>query len=87
MLNPIKGEKIPSLEAWSLATAVSKVTQKVIIAQTTLCEAFRYPAILAKQATTLNEIRGGRFWLGIWQVGLSENTKLLVCHSINMMNV
>lgn len=65
MLNPIKGEQTPSLEAWTLATAIAEVTQRVIIVHTTLCEAFRYPAVLAKQVTTLNEISGGRFWLSI----------------------
>lgn len=65
MLNPIKGERAPSLEAWTLATAIAEATRKVIIAHTTLCEAFRHPAVLAKQAATLNEISNGRFWLSI----------------------
>ncbi len=29
------------------------------------CEGFRYPAVLAKQATALSEISNGRFWLSI----------------------
>ncbi len=65
MLNPIKGERAPSLEAWTLATAIAEATERVIIAHTTLCEAFRHPAVLAKQVTTLNEISNGRFWLSI----------------------
>ena len=65
MLNPIKGEQAPSLEAWTLATAIAEATKSVIITHTCLCEAFRYPAVLAKQATTLNEISNGRFWLSI----------------------
>ena len=65
MLNPLKGERAPSLEAWTLATAIAEATTSVIIVHTTLCEAFRYPAVLAKQATTLNDISGGRFWLSI----------------------
>jgi len=55
----------PSLEAWTLAAAIAEVTKRVIIAHTTLCEAFRYPAVLAKQAATLNEVSNGRFWLSI----------------------
>ncbi len=55
MLNPIKGECAPSLEAWSLAVAIAEVTRKVIIAHTTLCEVFRHPAVLAKQAATLSD--------------------------------
>ena len=71
MLNPIKGEKAPSLEAWTLATALAEATDKVIIAHTTLCEAFRYPAVLAKQGATLADISGGRFLLSLgagWMV-------------------
>ncbi len=65
MLNPIKGEKSPSLEAWTLAVGIAEATSRVIISHTTLCEAFRYPAVLAKQAVTLCEISGNRFWLSI----------------------
>ncbi len=65
MLNPIKGESTPALEAWTLAAAVAEATEKVVIAHTTLCEAFRYPAVLAKQAATLAEISKGRFWLSL----------------------
>ena len=65
MLNPIKGEFAPSLEAWTVAVAIAEATEKVIIAHTTLCEAFRPPAVLAKMAATLHEISNGRFWLSI----------------------
>lgn len=65
VLNPIKGDRAPSLESWTLATAIAEATERMIIAHTTLCEAFRYPAVLAKQATTLNDISNGRFWLSI----------------------
>jgi len=65
MLNPIKGETEPCLEAWTLAVAIAEVTEKAIIAHTTLCEAFRPPAVLAKMASTLHEISDGRFWLSI----------------------
>jgi FMNH2-dependent dimethyl sulfone monooxygenase len=65
LLNPIKGEDAPSLEAWTLATAVLEATEKVYVAHTTLCEAFRYPAVLAKSAATLNEISESRLWLSL----------------------
>ena len=65
MLNPIKGENAPALEAFTLAVAIAEATQKVVIAHTTLCEAFRYPAVLAKQAATLAEISKDRFWLSL----------------------
>lgn len=54
MLNPIKGENTPFLEAWTLATAIAEATEKVIIAHTTLCEAFRYPAVFGKASNYTN---------------------------------
>jgi len=65
LLNPTKGDRAPSLESWTLATAIAEATDRVIIAHTCLCEAFRYPAVLAKQAATLSEISNGRFWFSI----------------------
>jgi FMNH2-dependent dimethyl sulfone monooxygenase len=65
MLNPIKGDRAPSLEAWTLAVALAEATEKIIIANSVLCEAFRFPAVLAKMAVTLQEISAGRFWLGV----------------------
>jgi len=65
LLNPIKGERAPSLEAWTLATALAEATDRVTIAHTTLCEAFRYPAVLAKQGALLAEISQGRFLLSL----------------------
>lgn len=65
LLNPIKGTHKPSLESWTLASAIAEVTEEIIISHTTLCEAFRYPAVLAKQAATLQEISDGRYWLSM----------------------
>lgn len=65
LLNPIKGERAPSMEAWTLATALAEATNRVAIAHTTLCEAFRYPAVLAKQGAALWDISEGRFILSL----------------------
>ena len=65
LLNPIKGERSPCPEAWTVAAAIVEATDRIIISHTTLCEAFRYPAVLAKQAATLAEISKGRFLLSI----------------------
>jgi alkanesulfonate monooxygenase SsuD/methylene tetrahydromethanopterin reductase-like flavin-dependent oxidoreductase (luciferase family) len=60
MLNPIKDKQAPSPEAGTLATAIAEVTRRVIIVHTTLCEAFRFPAVLAKEAkNNLARITGG----------------------------
>jgi FMNH2-dependent dimethyl sulfone monooxygenase len=65
LLNPIHGERAPCLEGWTVAAAVAPLTSRVKIAHPTLSAAFRHPAVLAKQAATLQEISGGRFWLGL----------------------
>ncbi len=65
LLNPLKGEHEKCLEAWTILTALGVLTQRVKIAHTTLCQGFRYPAVLAKMATTLMEISKDRFILSI----------------------
>ncbi|MFB6214718.1 MAG: LLM class flavin-dependent oxidoreductase [Candidatus Bipolaricaulia bacterium] len=65
LLNPIKGEDSPSLEAWTLAVGIAEATDRINISHTTLCEAFRYPAVLAKQAVTMADLSDDRFWLSL----------------------
>lgn len=52
-------------EAWTLMTAVAAVTQRVKIGAIVLCVPFRNPAVLAKMATTLDEVSDGRLILGL----------------------
>jgi FMNH2-dependent dimethyl sulfone monooxygenase len=65
MLNPRKGEQMSALEAWTTLTAVATCTRKVKLGHAVLCQAFRYPAILAKMAATLDEVSNGRFIFSI----------------------
>ena len=57
--------KYPSLEAWTLATALLSRTERIEIGHMVLCNQFRHPAVLAKMATTLDQISAGRLQLGI----------------------
>lgn len=52
-------------EAMSIATWVAAKTERLRIGHLVLCDAFRHPAVLAKQAVTLSEASGGRFELGL----------------------
>lgn len=61
LLNPIKGEREKSLEAWTTLTALAVITKKVELFHTTLCQGFRYPAVLAKMCATLDDVSNGRF--------------------------
>lgn len=55
----------PVWEAMSIATWVAAKTERLRVGHLVLCDAFRHPAVLAKQAVTLSEASGGRFELGL----------------------
>ncbi|MFE6862094.1 LLM class flavin-dependent oxidoreductase [Nocardia sp. NPDC057668] len=55
----------PLWEAMTIATWVAARTRRLRIGHLVLCDAFRHPALLAKQAVTLQEATGGRFELGL----------------------
>jgi alkanesulfonate monooxygenase SsuD/methylene tetrahydromethanopterin reductase-like flavin-dependent oxidoreductase (luciferase family) len=55
----------PSFEAWTLATAVLAHTTRLRAGHLVLSNTFRHPALLAKMATSLDVISGGRLELGI----------------------
>jgi FMNH2-dependent dimethyl sulfone monooxygenase len=63
-LNDIKGIAAPSLEAWSTAAALAAVTQRLEV-MIAVRPTFHPPAILAKQAATLDQISGGRVALNV----------------------
>lgn len=52
-------------ECWTLLTALAARTARIRVGSLVLCNTFRHPAILAKQAATLQEISGGRAILGL----------------------
>jgi alkanesulfonate monooxygenase SsuD/methylene tetrahydromethanopterin reductase-like flavin-dependent oxidoreductase (luciferase family) len=52
-------------EAWGTMAALSAATSRIRIGPLVACTAFHNPAVLAKQADTLDEISGGRFVLGL----------------------
>ena len=53
------------LEGWTLAAAVAAQTTRIRLGHLVLCNGFRHPSVLAKMATTLDDISGGRLDLGI----------------------
>jgi alkanesulfonate monooxygenase SsuD/methylene tetrahydromethanopterin reductase-like flavin-dependent oxidoreductase (luciferase family) len=56
---------VPSYEAWTVATALLASTTRLRVGHLVLCNNFRHPALLAKMATSLDDISRGRLILGL----------------------
>jgi probable F420-dependent oxidoreductase len=52
-------------ESWTMLSALAQATQRVQLGALVMCTSFRNPAVLAKMATTLDEVSGGRVILGL----------------------
>lgn len=55
----------PMYEAMTTATWLAARTETLRVGHLVLCDAFRHPAVLARQAVTIDHASGGRFELGI----------------------
>ncbi len=63
-LNDIKGVEAPSLDAWSTAAALAAVTQRMEL-MVAVRPTFHNPALLAKQAASIDHIANGRLTLNV----------------------
>jgi probable F420-dependent oxidoreductase len=52
-------------ESWTMLSALAQATRRVQIGTLVMCTPFRNPALLAKMASTLDEISDGRLTLGL----------------------
>lgn len=64
-LAPPMAEDQPMYEAMITAAWLAARTERLGIGHLVLCDALRHPAVLAKEAVTLDHASGGRFELGI----------------------
>ena len=55
----------PSLEAWAVLAALATLTSRIRLGTLVTGNTYRHPAVLAKMATTVDVISGGRLDLGI----------------------
>jgi dimethylsulfone monooxygenase len=63
-LNDIKGVDAPSLDAWSTAAALAAVTKRLEL-MVAVRPSFHAPALLAKEASNIDHISGGRLALNV----------------------
>src|SRR5919112_499494 len=52
-------------EAWTMLAAIAAATSRIELGPLVACTNFHNPALLAKQAATIDEISGGRLVLGL----------------------
>lgn len=73
--NSITGGGPGYFECWTALTAIALSTSRIRIGPLVTCVAYRYPSVLAKMASTLDIISGGRLEFGIgagWHKGEYE---------------
>ena len=63
-LNDIKGTRAPSLDAWSTAASLAAVTSTLEL-MVAVRPTFHEPALLAKQASNIDHISGGRLSINV----------------------
>lgn len=62
-------------EVWTLLTAIAVKTDRIRLGTNVLAATFRHPAMMAKMASAIQDLSGGRFLLGIGAANqVHENT-------------
>jgi alkanesulfonate monooxygenase SsuD/methylene tetrahydromethanopterin reductase-like flavin-dependent oxidoreductase (luciferase family) len=64
-LVPPGAEGWPMFEAMVTSTWLAAHTQRLGVGSLVLCDSFRHPAVLAREAVSIDQASGGRFELGI----------------------
>ena len=62
---PKSDRRLPIMEAWSLLGGLAAVTTRIRFGTMVSANTFRHPALLAKQAATIDQMSGGRLEIGV----------------------
>jgi FMNH2-dependent dimethyl sulfone monooxygenase len=73
-LNDIKGPEADCLEAWTTAAALAPLTERLEL-MTAVRPNFRLPALVAKEAATIDHISNGRFTLNVVSAWWEEEAR------------
>jgi FMNH2-dependent dimethyl sulfone monooxygenase len=73
-LNDIKGPEADCLEAWTTAAALAPLTERLEL-MTAVRPNFRLPALVAKEAATIDQISNGRFTLNVVSAWWEEEAR------------
>lgn len=57
--------RAPKLEGWAALAGLATITSRVTLGHLVAANTFRNPGLIAKQATTIDHLSGGRFVLGL----------------------
>ena len=60
-----KSENLNCIEAWTLLAALASKITRIHLGPMVSCNSYRYPAVLAKIAATVDMISNGRLFFGI----------------------
>jgi alkanesulfonate monooxygenase SsuD/methylene tetrahydromethanopterin reductase-like flavin-dependent oxidoreductase (luciferase family) len=71
-LTPPLAESQPMFEAMITNTWLASQTEELRIGSLVLCDSFRHPAVLAREAVSIDHASGGRFELGIGWGSVAE---------------
>jgi alkanesulfonate monooxygenase SsuD/methylene tetrahydromethanopterin reductase-like flavin-dependent oxidoreductase (luciferase family) len=75
-LAPPKALDQPMFEAMATATWLAARTERLVIGHLVLCDAFRHPSLLARQAATIDHLSEGRYELAIGSGSVPEELRV-----------